>query len=126
MRRRPESIIKINKSNFKEYLKVQKEILNKASKYCRKNGILSYITCSLFESENEDQIKSFLEENRGFEILDINLELKKKFKNNTIKNTNSWLTLSLSEINSDGFFICLLKRKNMSRFFFINNLYIFL
>ena len=92
-------------------MKVQKEILNKASKYCRKNGILSYITCSLFESENEDQIKSFLEENRGFEILDINLELKKKFKNNTIKNTNSWLTLSLSEINSDGFFICLLKRK---------------
>ena len=41
--------------------------------------------------------------------------LKEKFNKNIIKNTNSWLTLNLSEINSDGFFICLLK--NMSRFF---------
>ena len=36
-----------------------------------------YITCSLFESENENQIKSFLEKNKGFKILDINLILKK-------------------------------------------------
>ncbi len=77
-RRRPESIIKINKDNFKKYLTVQKEILNKASKYCKKNGIISYVTCSLFESENEGQIKCFLEKNKDFKILDINLILKKK------------------------------------------------
>ena len=70
---------------------------------------MSYITCSLFEDENEGQVKSFLKENKGFEILDINLMLKEKFNKNIIKNTNSWLTLNLSEINSDGFFICLLK-----------------
>ena len=72
---------------------------------------MSYITCSLFEDENEGQVKSFLKENKGFEILDINLMLKEKFNKNIIKNTNSWLTLNLSEINSDGFFICLLKKK---------------
>jgi 16S rRNA (cytosine967-C5)-methyltransferase len=110
-RRRPESIIKINKADLKEYVRTQKEILNKASKYCKKNGIMSYITCSLFEDENEGQVKSFLKENKGFEILDINLMLKEKFNKNIIKNTNSWLTLNLSEINSDGFFICLLKKK---------------
>ena len=94
-RRRPESIIKINKNNFKEYLKIQKEILNKASKYCKKNGIITYITCSLFESENENQIKSFLEKNKGFKILDINLIFKKKFNQITLNSLNQWLTLSL-------------------------------
>ena len=84
-RRKPESIIKINKTDFKEYLRIQKEILNKASIYCKKNGIISYITCSLFENENEGQVKNFLKENKDFEILDINLMLKEKFKNNIIK-----------------------------------------
>ena len=51
----------------------------------QKNGIMSYITCSLFEDENEGQVKSFLKENKGFEILDINLMLKEKFKKNIIK-----------------------------------------
>ena len=76
-RRRPETIIRINRNNLKYYLKIQKEILNNASKYCKKNGIITYITCSLFESENENQINSFLEKNKGFKILDINLILKK-------------------------------------------------
>ena len=35
-RRKPESIIKINKADLKEYVRTQKEILNKASKYCKK------------------------------------------------------------------------------------------
>ncbi len=109
-RRRPESIIKINKNNFKDYLIIQKEILNKASKYCKKNGIITYITCSLFESENENQIKSFLERNKGFKILDTNLIFKKKFNQITLNSLNKWVTLSPLEIKSDGFFICSLKK----------------
>ena len=109
-RRRPESIIRINKNSFKEHLKVQKEILNKASKYCKKNGIITYITCSIFENENENQIMSFLKKNKDFEVLDINHILKKKINQITFNNINQWLTLSPSDINSDGFFICLLRK----------------
>ena len=109
-RRRPESIIRINKNSFKEHLKVQKEILNKASKYCKKNGIITYITCSIFENENENQIMSFLKKNKDFEVLDINHILKKKINQITFNNLNQWLTLSPSDINSDGFFICLLRK----------------
>ncbi|RPH08055.1 MAG: RsmB/NOP family class I SAM-dependent RNA methyltransferase [Alphaproteobacteria bacterium TMED93] len=109
-RRRPESIIRINKNSFKEHLKVQKEILNKASKYCKKNGIIAYITCSIFENENENQIMSFLKKNKDFEVLDINNILKKKINQITFNNINQWLTLSPSDINSDGFFICLLRK----------------
>ena len=109
-RRRPETIIRINRNNLKYYLKIQKEILNNASKYCKKNGIITYITCSLFESENENQIKSFLEKNKGFKILDINLILKNKFNKITLNSLEQWLTLSPLEIKSDGFFICLLKK----------------
>ncbi len=109
-RRRPESIIRINKNNFKDYLKIQSEILNKASKYCKKNGIITYITCSLFESENEKQINSFLKKNKGFKILDINLIFKKKFNQITLNSLEQWVTLSPMEIKSDGFFICSLKK----------------
>ena len=41
-RRRPETIIRINRNNLKYYLKIQKEILNNASKYCKKM-VLSHI-----------------------------------------------------------------------------------
>ena len=109
-RRRPESIIRINKNSFKEHLKVQKEILNKASKYCKKNGIITYITCSIFENENENQIMSFLKKNKDFEVLDIKHTLKKKINQITFNNLNQWLTLSPLDINSDGFFICLLRK----------------
>ena len=53
----------------------------------------------------------FLQKKNDVRVYDDNNIQLKKFKKNTIKNTNSWLTLSLSEIKSDGFFICLLKRK---------------
>ena len=41
---------------FKKY-KIQSQLLEKASKYCKKGGTISYITCSLLEDENEKQNK---------------------------------------------------------------------
>ena len=53
---------------------------------------------------------SFLKKNKDFEVLDINHILKKKINQITFNNINQWLTLSPSDINSDGFFICLLRK----------------
>ena len=109
-RRRPEDLIKLDKYKLKNNIVIQKKLLDRASTYCKKNGIISYITCSIFKDENENQIESFVSKNKGFKILDINLNLKKKLQNMDLQSKKKWLTLTPSYCNSDGFFICLLKK----------------
>ena len=107
-RRRPETMIRLNLTEYKKNLKIQHELLNKVAKYCKKNGIISYITCSIFQDENENQIKKFLDNNKAFKILDINLILDNKFNHINLNSFYKWLTITQSYLNSDGFFICLL------------------
>ena len=109
-RRRPETMIRLNLTEYKKNLKIQYELLNKVAKYCKKNGIISYITCSIFQDENENQIKKFLDNNKAFKILDINLILDNKFNHINLNSFYKWLTITPSYLNSDGFFICLLKK----------------
>ncbi|MBF97226.1 MAG: Ribosomal RNA small subunit methyltransferase B [Alphaproteobacteria bacterium MarineAlpha9_Bin4] len=109
-RRRPESIIRLNKNEYKKNTEIQIDLLNKVVKYCKKGGIISYITCSIFKDENENQIKKFLANNKAFKILDINLILKNKFNHTNLNSSYKWLTITPSFLNSDGFFICLLKK----------------
>ena len=58
-RRRPENIVKLDLGQHLKNIKIQSKLLEKASKYCKKGGTISYITCSLLEDENEKQIKKF-------------------------------------------------------------------
>ena len=109
-RRRPDEMIKLDLTKYKKNLKIQASILKKAAKYISKNGLISYITCSLFADENEIQIKKFLSNNKAFKLVDINIVLKKELKNINLRSTHKWLTITPNYINSDGFFICLLKK----------------
>ena len=92
-RRRPDEIIKLDLTKYKKNLKIQSSILKKAAKYISKNGLISYITCSLFADENEMQIKKFLSNNKAFKLVDINIVLKKELKNINLRSTYKWLTL---------------------------------
>lgn len=47
----------------------QYRILENGSKYVKTGGLLVYSTCTLTKDENEDIIKRFLKQNRGFELL---------------------------------------------------------
>ena len=109
-RRRPEEIIKLDLSKYKKNLKTQANILRKAASFINKNGLISYITCSVFADENEMQIKNFLSNNKAFKLIDINLVLKEELRNINLRSTYKWLTVTPNYINSDGFFICLLKK----------------
>lgn len=109
-RRRPDEIIKLNLTKYKKNLKIQASILEEAAKFISKNGLISYITCSLFADENEIQIKKFLSNNKAFKLEDINIVLKRELNNINLRSTYKWLTVTPNYINSDGFFICLLKK----------------
>ncbi len=93
MRRNPDSKWKIDKSKFNSILKNQKDILKNHSKLVKMGGILVYVTCSIFPSENNYQIEEFL-----------NSEMGKKF--NLISNQN----ISPYQSGFDGFYIAKLER----------------
>lgn len=89
-RRDPDGKWKITRETLDNTLKIQREILLSASKYARDGGYLAYATCSLLQSENEEQIRGFLNENPTW----------------TVEYQHRWSPLD----GCDGFFTALLKK----------------
>lgn len=79
--------------DIKEITNIQQNILEKCSKYLKKNGTLVYSTCSILKEENENVIYKFLEKNNNFEIVE-----------------NSMMNI-IPDDEKDGFFICKLRKK---------------
>lgn len=70
---------------------LQADILDKASRYVRKGGRLSYSTCTINKGENDSQVAAFLLRHPDYEIID-SRQL-------------------LPDDKHDGFYICVMKRK---------------
>ena len=85
--------------------KLQLQILQNQASYVKKGGTLLYSTCTVLRRENEDVVKAFLTENPDFFLEP--LELPEVFP----KNETGMLTLVPGEFDTDGFFICRLRRK---------------
>ena len=97
--------IKLNReeTNIKQLNTEQLAILKTASKYVEIGGYLYYSTCSIFNSENIDIIKTFLSKNDDYEIC----KLDSKLPHEDIMGTN----LFLPDISGGlGFYIAKLKR----------------
>ncbi|SEF67847.1 16S rRNA (cytosine967-C5)-methyltransferase [Caloramator fervidus] len=106
LRKKPEIRWNIKEEDIFELTKIQKVLLNNASKYVKIGGEIVYSTCTITKEENEDIIEDFLDENKNFELVDIsNFVCDKLF----IKN-DYYLRLYPNLHDTDGFFICKLKR----------------
>ncbi|OOM78271.1 16S rRNA (cytosine(967)-C(5))-methyltransferase RsmB [Clostridium sp. BL-8] len=106
IRKKPE--IKWNKtrSDLREIIPIQREIMENAWQYLRSGGIMVYSTCTLNKEENEENIDWFLSSHKDCSI-------KKIFignQNNLIYNKNGSLTIMPNE-NMDGFFIAKLEKR---------------
>lgn len=84
---------------------LQLKILNRQADYVKRGGILLYSTCTLVQRENEDVVNSFLRHRSDF--VTEPLPLPPVFP----KNTSGMLTLVPGEYDTDGFFICRMRRK---------------
>ena len=84
---------------------LQLEILKNQAKYVKPGGVLLYSTCTLVRRENEGVIEKFLKERPDFATEA--LPLPSIFP----ENTSGMLTLVPGEYDTDGFFICRLRRK---------------
>jgi 16S rRNA (cytosine967-C5)-methyltransferase len=91
LKRNPDAKWKLNTEIIGRTINVQAEILSNYSKMVKPGGTVVYSTCSIFPSENEEQVKRFLDKEPGFELI------KEKH-------------LMPSE-GTDGFYMAMLKRK---------------
>ena len=67
-RRTPDAKWKLTPARLEELLETQADILNTTSNLVTENGTLVYMTCSLFASENEEQISNFIERVVGWKL----------------------------------------------------------
>lgn len=90
-RRNPELKWNFDQNKLNEILKIQANILSIATSLLVCKGKIAYITCSVLDCENQDQIYNFLNKNKNF-------ILEKETK-------------VLGENGGDWFYICILKKK---------------
>ncbi|MDO5400654.1 MAG: 16S rRNA (cytosine(967)-C(5))-methyltransferase RsmB [Eubacteriales bacterium] len=84
---------------------LQLKILENQSRYVKKGGVLLYSTCTVLRRENEDIVAAFLAGHPDFACEP--LDLPEAFP----KNESGMLTLIPGQLDTDGFFICRLRRK---------------
>jgi len=104
IRRKPE--IKYNKSldDVISLSSLQYEMLEVNSKYLKVGGEMIYSTCSINKEENEHVVEKFVKDNDEFEIVDISGKIS------TIDIKTKTITLYQTFNETDGYFICKLKR----------------
>ena len=104
IRKKPDIRYK-NVEEMKDLPELQLKILENQSRYVKKGGLLIYSTCTVLRRENEDVVNAFLERHGDFftESLPLPDVLP--------MNDTGMLTLIPGQYDTDGFFICRLRRK---------------
>lgn len=110
IRKKPEIRWSIKPEDIMELQKVQMRIIDNASKYVKKGGILLYSTCTISREENEDIIENFVKENPNYQLEDISEFISDKITGDESQSTG-YIKLFPHIHSMDGFFIAKLIRK---------------
>lgn len=100
---KPEIKWRRSEADLMEFPKIQKKLLENASRYIKKDGILVYSTCTLNKKENENIIEEFLSSHPGFVSVDFSIPAAGESK-------NGMMTLWPDQFGSDGFFLAKLRK----------------
>ena len=104
IRKKPDIRFK-DPDSMQDLPELQLQILKNQARYVKAGGILIYSTCTLLKRENEAVVEAFLNENSEF--CTEPLPLPDVFP----RNESGMLALVTGEYDTDGFFICRLRRK---------------
>lgn len=108
-RRNPDLKWRFNFKDLEEVKTIQRNILASASRLVKSGGKLVYSTCSLFQDENQDQIRAFLVEHPHFGVE----PLPEMWNKHTLwhEGVGQCLRLTPQKDGTDGFFAAVLKRQ---------------
>ena len=103
IRRKPD--IKYNKENqdFSALQEIQLQILDSVCQTLRKGGIITYSTCTIFDEENVQVIRKFLDTHPNFEQVNLS-----HTQDDIVK--NGCLVITPEQYHTDGFFIGQVRR----------------
>ncbi len=103
IRRKPD--IKYNKDNqdLADLQRIQLQILDSVCQTLRKDGIITYSTCTLFDEENIQVIQKFLETHPNFEQVNLS-----HAKTDIMK--DGCISITPEQYQTDGFFIGQVRR----------------
>ncbi len=104
IRKKPDIRYK-NHEDMKDLPQLQLRILTNQARYVRPGGVLLYSTCTLVRAENEGVVEAFLVRHPEFETEP--LPLPAVFP----ENESGMLALVPGQYDTDGFFICRMRRK---------------
>jgi len=109
IRRKPD--IKWNRENedIQSIVALQKRILSVSSRYVKKGGYLVYSTCTIQDEENIEVIDDFMKNHPDFIPENIEKYFPSELNRDSLK--DGYIQLYPNVDDTDGFFICKLKRK---------------
>ena len=104
IRKKPDIRYKDPKS-MEDLPALQLQILRTQAGYVKPGGVLMYSTCTLLKRENSQVVEAFLKENDEFYLEALTLP------EGVAEDSLGMLTLIPGALDTDGFFICRLRRK---------------
>ncbi|MET2828344.1 RsmB/NOP family class I SAM-dependent RNA methyltransferase [Mesorhizobium shangrilense] len=114
-RRRPDAKWRLTQRQLDTRKGEQSAILEAAKAFVKPGGLLVYITCSVFDEENGEQISAFRDRNSSFAPIDHRALWDGHFPGHEaaarIGSTGD-ISLSPSLSGTDGFYFCALRRAN--------------
>jgi len=111
-RRRPDAKWRLTQRQLDVRKAEQSAILDAASAYVKPGGLMVYITCSVFDEENADQVEAFLGRDKAFASVDHVALWNGRFpgKQGTVRFGQQGLSLTPARSGTDGFYFAAMRR----------------
>lgn len=111
-RRRPDAKWRLTQKQLEVRMAEQSAILDAARSYVKPGGHLVYITCSVFQEENQNQIAAFAVRDRKFSPIDPQSLWDRHFPRHSgaVRFDSTGISLSPAKTGTDGFFFAGLRR----------------
>ncbi|TIP48910.1 RsmB/NOP family class I SAM-dependent RNA methyltransferase [Mesorhizobium sp.] len=112
-RRRPDAKWRLTRRQLDARKGEQSAILDAAKTFVKPGGLLVYITCSVFDEENGEQVAAFLDRNGGFVPVDHRQLWDSRFPGHETAVricTSGGISLSPALSGTDGFYVCALRK----------------
>ncbi|MBX3529110.1 MAG: RsmB/NOP family class I SAM-dependent RNA methyltransferase [Rhizobiaceae bacterium] len=112
-RRRPDAKWRLSDRQLAARQAEQSAILDKAARFVKPGGRLAYVTCSVFDGENGDQIAAFLARATGFAPVDHHALWRDGFGTETQAvriDRDAGIRLTPLRTGTDGFYLAVLRR----------------
>ena len=109
-RRKPDAKWRLGEKQLQVRMNEQASVLSQAVPFVKKGGKLAYFTCSILPSENQEQVKKFLQSNSGFKIIPYTEQWRGAPV--SVNGSKEMLQLTPHSHGTDGFFVCVMQRIN--------------